>query len=135
VAVIALMTVAASLVFVCCLVRSANSRRRRLVSVHAGSHRRSPGLPPNPTLRYAMAKVEPMARLSPARCERMRQRARSAPAAKLLRNLGWHRMRVACRNSNGKQVALHLRRQSLNLVEVEFPGGELAKLTNASPFS
>ncbi len=43
----------ALLVVVSCLLYGAY-RRQRLDSAYAGSHRRSPGQPPNPTLRHAM---------------------------------------------------------------------------------
>jgi hypothetical protein len=45
----ALLVVASSLLY------GAYRRRQRLDSAYAGSHRRSPGQPPNPTLRHAMA--------------------------------------------------------------------------------
>lgn len=61
----------------------------------------------------------------------MRRPGRSLPAATLLRRLGWHHLRVVCRDSKGKLTALHLRRRASDLVEVEFPGGVLARLTNA----
>ncbi len=60
----------------------------------------------------------------------MRRPVRSLPAATLLRRLGWHHLRVLCRDSKGKPTALHLRRRAPDLVEVEFPGGDLAWLTN-----
>lgn len=52
---IAVITASAALVFVCCLLRMAIRRRRRNESAYAGSHRRVPSQPPNPTLRHAIA--------------------------------------------------------------------------------
>lgn len=52
---IAIMTAAAALVFVSCLLYGVYRRRQRLDSAYTGSHRRSPDQPPNPTLRRAMA--------------------------------------------------------------------------------
>jgi hypothetical protein len=60
----------------------------------------------------------------------VRRRTRSVPAATLLRRLGWHHLTVACHDGNGHRVALHLRRRASDLVEVELPGGHLARLTN-----
>jgi len=54
-----------------------------------------------------------------------RRHARSVPAATLL---GWHHRTVVCRDGDGRRCALQLRRAS-NLVEVELPGGHLARLT------
>jgi hypothetical protein len=50
------------------------------------------------------------------------------PADTLLRRLGWQHQSVACHDGKGRRCALRLRRAS-NLVEVEFPGGHLARLT------
>ena len=52
---IAVLTAAAALVFLCCLLRLAYRRRQRLASAYTGSHRRSPDQPPSPTLRHAIA--------------------------------------------------------------------------------
>jgi hypothetical protein len=49
------VTAAAALVFVSCLLHGAYRRRQRLDSAYPGSHRRSPDQPPTPTLQYAMA--------------------------------------------------------------------------------
>jgi hypothetical protein len=53
------------------------------------------------------------------------------PAATLLRRLGWHHLKVACRDGDGQRTALHLRRRTPEVVEIELPGGRLARLTNA----
>jgi hypothetical protein len=52
---IVVITAAAALVFVSCLLHGAYRRRQRLDSAYTGSHRRSPDQQPTPTLRYAMA--------------------------------------------------------------------------------
>ncbi|MCK2238187.1 MULTISPECIES: hypothetical protein [unclassified Crossiella] len=53
------------------------------------------------------------------------------PAATLLRRLGWHHRKVDCRDGDGQRSALHLRRRTPADVEIELPGGRLARLTNA----
>ncbi|PFG50177.1 hypothetical protein ATK36_5385 [Amycolatopsis sulphurea] len=53
------------------------------------------------------------------------------PAAILLRRLGWYHRRVDCRDGDGHRSALHLRRLTPSDVEIELPGGRLARLTNA----
>lgn len=61
----------------------------------------------------------------------MRRRNSAVPAATLLRRLGWHHLRVICRDSAGQRTAVHLRRCTPATVEMELPGGHLARLTNA----
>lgn len=61
----------------------------------------------------------------------MRRHVRSVPAAILLRRLGWHHRTVACRDGDGRRAALHVRRRTHEIVEIELPGGRLARLTNA----
>lgn len=60
----------------------------------------------------------------------MTRPARGVPAAMLLRRLGWQHRTVVCRDGDGKRSALHLRRRTHEVVEVELPGGCLVKLTN-----
>lgn len=60
----------------------------------------------------------------------MRRTAGTVPAATLLRRLGWHHRVVACRDGDGQRTALHLRRRTHEIVEIELPGGRLAQLTN-----
>lgn len=55
---------------------------------------------------------------------------RREPTASLLRRLGWLHRKVLCRDSNGRRTALHLRRRTPQTVEIEFPGGRIARLTN-----
>jgi hypothetical protein len=52
------------------------------------------------------------------------------PAASLLRRLGWQHRAVACRDGDGQRTALHLRRRTHEIVEIELPGGRLVQLTN-----
>ena len=52
------------------------------------------------------------------------------PAATLLRRLGWHHRKVGCCDGDGQRSALHLRRRTPEDVEIELPGGRLARLTN-----
>jgi hypothetical protein len=60
----------------------------------------------------------------------MSRSRRTVPAAALLRRLGWHHLRVTCRDAGDKAGALHLRRRAANLIEVEFSAGSVARLTN-----
>jgi hypothetical protein len=55
---------------------------------------------------------------------------RPEPAASLLRRLGWLHRKVVCRDNDGRRSALHLRRRTPETVEIEFPGGGIARLTN-----
>jgi hypothetical protein len=55
---------------------------------------------------------------------------RPESAASLLRRLGWLHRKVICRDGNGHRSALHLRRRTPETVEIEFPGGRIARLTN-----
>lgn len=61
---------------------------------------------------------------------RMRRTTGSVPAATLLRRLGWHHRTVVCRDGHGQRTALHLRRRTHEIVEIELPGGCVAQLTN-----
>ncbi|MBP2474836.1 hypothetical protein JOF53_003708 [Crossiella equi] len=61
----------------------------------------------------------------------MRRPCHTVPAATLLRRLGWHHRKVDCRDGDGQRSALHLRRRTPADVEIELPGGRLARLTNA----
>jgi hypothetical protein len=58
-----------------------------------------------------------------------RRPAHPAPAATLLRRLGWRHLEVTCRDRDGQRTALHLRRR-IPTIEVKLPGGHLARLTN-----
>ncbi len=60
----------------------------------------------------------------------MRRPCPTVPAAALLRRLGWQHRRVDCRDGDGQRSALHLRRRTSAAVEIELPGGRLARLTN-----
>lgn len=57
-------------------------------------------------------------------------RTHSVPAATLLRRLGWCPRKVECRDRNGQRTALHLRRRTPEVIEIELPGGQLVRLTN-----
>jgi hypothetical protein len=60
----------------------------------------------------------------------MRRTIDSVSAASLLRRLGWQHRAVTCRDGDGQRTALHLRRRTHEIVEIELPGGRLAQLTN-----
>lgn len=60
----------------------------------------------------------------------MKPSARSVPAETLLRRLGWHHRKVICRDGNGQRIALHLRRRTHEIVEIDLPDGCLVRLTN-----
>lgn len=61
----------------------------------------------------------------------MRRRDHSVPASTLLRRLGWHHQKITCRDGDGQRSALYLRRRATTTVEIELPGGTIARLTNA----
>jgi hypothetical protein len=59
----------------------------------------------------------------------MRRPAHPVPAATLLW-LGWRRLKVTCRDRVGHRTALHLRRRTPDVIDVELPGGPSRPLTN-----
>lgn len=126
-----MITASAALVFVCCLLRVAIRHRRRTES----ALRRC--LPPRT---QAVSDPDPAARDHHRRNARaghdsrglwrLRRTTGSVPAAALLRRLGWHHRTVACRDGDGRRTALHLRRRTHEIVELEVPGGRVVQLTN-----
>lgn len=128
---IAIITAGSALVLVFCLLRMIMRRLRK--TKRASTEFPSTGC--EPTSEPDLV-VRPHHRRNPRPekalqgCELATSPGRGVPVAMLLRRLGWRHRVVVCRDGDGNRAALHLWRRTHEVVEIELPGGSLAKLTN-----